>query len=78
MARLSAPRRMNWFGRFVRWAAARKLGQIPEPVEIAAFSNSVLFGATMMEVAQDRARSVPLNLKLVAGLRAATRIGCPW
>jgi hypothetical protein len=69
---------MKWFGRLVRWAAAKRLGKVPEPVEITAANNSVLFGVTMMELAQERARSLPLKLKMLADLRAATRIGCPW
>jgi hypothetical protein len=36
MARLDAPENMNWFGRLIRWAAARKLGNVPEPVETTA------------------------------------------
>jgi hypothetical protein len=78
MARLDAPENMNWFGRLIRWAAARKLGNVPEPVAITASNSAVLFGATMMELAQERARSLPVKVKTLADLRAATRIGCPW
>lgn len=78
MARLGAPRKLRWFGRLVRWAAAWRLGRVPEPVEITAAHPAVLFGATMMELAQERARSAPLKLKMLANLRAAARIGCPW
>ena len=78
MARIAAAAKLGWFARLVRRAAAKRLGMVPEPLDVQAHHGAVLFGTTMMELAQDRARSLPLRIKALADLRAATRIGCPW
>ena len=56
----------------------RKLGRVPQPMRIAALNPAVLRGYAFMESAQESARSVPKGLKVLAQLRVATRVGCPF
>jgi hypothetical protein len=78
MARLKPAGKTGLFARLVKWIAARRLGVVPEPLAIQSSHPAVLFGVAMMETGQERAHLVPPKLKALAGLRAATRIGCPW
>jgi hypothetical protein len=78
MARIAAPAKLGWFARLVRRAAAKQFGMVPEPLDVQAHHGTLLFGSAMMELAQNRARTLPLRIKALAELCAATRVGCPW
>ena len=58
--------------------AKRKLGRVPQPMRINALNPAIFRGYAFMESAQEGARTVPKGLKVLAQLRVATRIGCPF
>ncbi len=57
-------------------AAAKDLGQVPEPVRIMAKSSGTMWGAGLLQLSLDRAQTVPTKLKTLACLKAASMIGC--
>ncbi len=50
----------------------------PQPVRIAFAHKPSFFGRMAMERWVSVSRSVPADLKQLAGLRAASLIGCLW
>jgi len=64
--------------RVVFWFVKRRLGRVPLPVRIHARHARLFKGYAQMELAQDRARTVPARLKSLAGVRAAQLVGCPF
>ena len=58
--------------------AKRRLGRVPEPMRIDALNPTIFRGYAFMESAQDSAHTLPKGLKVLAQLRVATRIGCPF
>ena len=79
MARLEGVQRPGLsFAAVVFAAVKRKLGKIVRPLRIHALNAPVLRGYALMESAQESADTVPRNLKKLAQIRAATRIGCPF
>ncbi len=56
----------------------RKIGRVVRPVRVHALSTPILAGYGAMETAQEKARRVPLTVKMLASLRVAMRIGCPF
>ncbi len=56
----------------------RKIGRVVKPVRIYALHSKMLRGYALMELAQEGARRVPADLKMLAQVRVATRIGCPF
>ena len=56
----------------------RRLGRVPTPLRINALNPTILRGYAFMESAQESARRVPKGIKILAQLRVATRIGCPF
>ena len=78
------PAEADWFTRLVYWFVRRKFGKLTgknhliEPVKIAAHQPRLLRAIGQMEGGLEAARSVPLKLKLLASLKAATLIGCPF
>ncbi len=50
----------------------------PQPVRIAFAHKPSLLGRLAMERWVSLSRSLPANLKSLAGLRAASMIGCLW
>ena len=57
-------------------AAAKEAGAVPDPLRIMAKSSGTMWGAGLLQVSLDRARSVPDRLKTLACLKAASMIGC--
>jgi hypothetical protein len=86
MARMNGlePRQAGWYTRFVYWLARRSVGKVTgssrlvKPVKIVAHHPRVLKGYGQMEMAQAAAKSVPAVIKSLAGIKAATLIGCPF
>jgi alkylhydroperoxidase family enzyme len=78
------PGQAGWLTRLIYWFTRRSLrkltGQdrLPEPVKIAAHHPALLRAAGRMEMAQAAARTVDPKLKVLAGLRASTLVGCPF
>jgi 4-carboxymuconolactone decarboxylase len=86
MARINGvePQQAGLYPRFVYWFTKRAIGKITgrsrlvEPVKIAAHHPRLLKAYGQMEMGQAAATSVPATLKAVAGIKAATMIGCPF
>jgi hypothetical protein len=86
MARISGvePHQAGWYTRLVYWFAKRSIGkitgrrQLVEPVTITAHHPRLLKAYGQMEMGQAAAVSVPEHLKALAGIKAATLIGCPF
>ncbi len=78
------PVEAGWFTRLIYWFVRRKIGKLTgkdrlvEPVKIAAHHPRLLKAAGQMEGGQAAARSVPAELKMLAGLRTSMLIGCPF
>ena len=66
------------FQRVVFWFVQRALGQVPQPLRIAALNAKIFRGHARMEQAQQAARTVPFRLKLLAQARIASLAGCPF
>jgi hypothetical protein len=66
------------FVRLVYWATRRKVGRVTTPMRIKGHHPRVLFGNAMMEAADLGSRAAPPALKLLAQLRAASLVGCPF
>jgi hypothetical protein len=59
-----------------RGAKARVSGRVPDPLRIMAKSPSVMWAAGLYELASARGSAVPERLKGLAGIKAASMIGC--
>ena len=86
MARMKGvePHEAGWFTRLVYWLVKRAVNkltgksQLLEPIKIAAHHPRLLRALGQMEGGQAAARSVPVRLKSLASIKAATLIGCPF
>ena len=86
MARMEGlePNQAGWYTRFIYWLVRRSVGkitgrsQLVEPVKITAHHPRLLKAYGQMEMGQAAATSVPVTLKALAGIKAATLIGCPF
>jgi hypothetical protein len=86
MARMNGvePHQAGWSTRLVYWFVRRSIGKITgsrrlvEPVKITAHHPRLLKAYGQMERGQGVAASVPAPLKALAGIQAATLIGCPF
>jgi hypothetical protein len=86
MARMSGlePHQAGWYTRLVYRLVRRSIGKITgsrrliEPVKITAYHPRLLKAYGQMEMGQGAAASVPAPLKALAGIKAATLIGCPF
>ena len=56
----------------------RKLGRVVRPLRVHALSPASLRGYALMEGAQESARAVPVDLRKLAQVRTALRVGCPF
>lgn len=57
-------------------AAAKRVGEVPDPLRIMARSRGVMWAAGGFEMGFGRARRVEDRLKTLASLKAASMIGC--
>ncbi len=79
MARLDGVQRPGLsFAAVIFALVKRKLGRVPQPMRITALNPAVLRGYALMESAQESASSAPKHLKVLAQIRVATRVGCPF
>jgi phosphopantetheinyl transferase len=86
MARINGlePQQVGWSTRLAYWFVKRSIGKITgssrlvEPAKIAAHHPRLLKAIGQMEMGQAAAHSVPAPLKALAGIKAATLIGCPF
>ena len=78
MARLSGPERPSLLARVAYWMTKRKLGKVITPIRIHAHHPRLLRALAAMEMGQEAASTVPAALKMLASLRVAGRVGCPF
>jgi hypothetical protein len=78
MARIEAAPRPGLIARIGYWVARRRVGQVPEPMTVAAHNPSVFKAYAGYEYWLDRAHTMSERLKCLAELRVSTRIGCPF
>ncbi|HEV2176008.1 MAG TPA: hypothetical protein VGW33_02215 [Terriglobia bacterium] len=78
MARIEAARKPGLFARFSYWYCRRSFGKVAEPLTVAAHHPSISWGSGMFELALARSRRVDAKLKALAGIKAATLVGCPF
>lgn len=75
-----APAQAGWFAgvvlRFVYWLAKRRVGKTPTPMQVQGHQPWILLGYGMMEEAQRFSTALPIKLKSLCSLRAASLIGC--
>ena len=78
------PSEAGWFTRLIYWFVRRQIGKLTgknrliEPVKVAAHHPRLLRAIGQMEGGLEAARSIPAELKLLASIRAAMLIGCPF
>ena len=72
------PKRASLVARIAFFFTRRKVGRVIAPVTVHAHHPRLLRGYAGMEMAQEAASRLPSALKTLAGVRAATRIGCPF
>jgi len=78
------PTEAGWFTRLVYWLVRRKFlkltgkDRLVEPVKVSAHHPRLFRAIGQMEGGMAAAHSVPDELKLLASLRAATLVGCPF
>lgn len=78
MARIAGVQRGSLFQRIVFAFVRRAIGQVPEPLRIAAHSAAVFKGHAKMEQSQQAARALPAAIKILAQARVASLVGCPF
>ncbi len=66
------------FTRIVYAMTKRKVGHVVKPVQIMAHHTRLLWGDAQMELSLGASHLVDDTLKVLAELRAATLIGCPF
>ena len=86
MARMQGvePHEAGWLTHLIYGFVKRALysvtgiARVPEPIKITAHHPKLLWAVGQMERGQAAATSVPVRLKALAGIRAATLVGCPF
>jgi hypothetical protein len=80
MARIEgvAPARAGIIVRLAYWMSRRMVGKVTEPLTIAARHGSIFRAYGAYEFFLGRARRVEPKLKALAGVKAATIVGCPF
>ena len=66
------------FTRFAYWMTRRKVGRVILPVKITAHQPRLLRAMGEMEMGQAAVHSVEEILKVLASIKTATLIGCPF
>ena len=79
MARISeVSKGGSLIARIVFFFSKRKVGKVTSPIRIMALNTPILWGYGQMELGQERAKGVSHTIKILADLRIATLIGCPF
>jgi hypothetical protein len=64
--------------RFLYWMTKRKVGRVILPLKITAHQPRLLFAVGGMEMGQQALRTFDAKLKVLAEIKTATLIGCPF
>jgi len=80
MARIAGvePGNGGLFVRLAYWMTKRKVGRVIAPIKIVAHHPRLLRALAHMELGQEAATTVPSKLKLLAQVKVAILIGCPF
>jgi len=78
MARLAGAPARNLVVRLIYWLTRRKLGRVPTPSLVAGHHARILVAHGVMEQMHLGSQRVPAALKLLAQIRTATLVGCPF
>lgn len=86
MARMNGvePKRAGWLTRLLFWLTRRSMRQLtgqdslPEAATIVAHHPKLFRAVGRMEMAQAGAQTVEHRIKVLAGLRVSTLVGCPF
>ena len=70
--------RAGLFARLVYRFSKRTLGKVVEPLAVTAHDGAMLAGYSAFEFFLGRARLVDAKLKVLAELKAAALVGCPF
>lgn len=70
--------KVGLLARFAYWYSRRRFGKVAEPLAVAAHHGWIFQGYGAYEFALDRARLVDAKLKVLAEIKAATLVGCPF
>jgi hypothetical protein len=66
------------FTRFLYWMTKRKVRRVIVPFKVTAHHPRLLLAMGQMEMGQAAAHAVDHKLKELAGIKAATLVGCPF
>jgi hypothetical protein len=80
MARIAGvePGAAGLVARLAYWLTKRKVGRVVLPVKITAHHPRLLRAMGAMEMGQEAARSVAAPLKMLAQVKVAMLVGCPF
>ena len=80
MARITGvdERRAGLFVRLACRFTKRELGRVPEPLRVTAHNPWIFRAYTLFEFMLRRARRLDERLKVIAEIKAATLVGCPF
>jgi hypothetical protein len=68
----------GFFARIVYFFARKKLGRVPEPLKVVHANGVLLAGLCAFETAMERSHRAPERLKLLASIKAALEVECPF
>jgi hypothetical protein len=66
------------FTRLLYWMTRRKVGRVIMPFKITAHNPRLLLAVGGMEMGQQALRTFDAKLKVLAEIKAATLVGCPF
>ena len=72
------PKEAGLIARLAYWFTKRKFGHVMEAVKITAHSPRLLRAIGQMEMAQQKLKSVDPVLVVLAEIKVATMVGCPF
>jgi hypothetical protein len=70
--------RASFFARVVYWMSERMFKRLPEPVTVSAHNTQIFRAIVGYEYFLAKASRVEPRLKALAGVKAATMVGCPF
>lgn len=68
----------TWWQRFMLSMVARTFGKPPIPLQIMARVSRVFVADSLFEMVFAKSRTAPIRLKVLAGQRVSSLVGCPW
>jgi hypothetical protein len=77
-ARIEPPRRTSWLARLAYGYTRRMTGKVPDPLHIIARRTRLMLATMVYEWAISNTPKLSPRLKMLAGLRVSTLIGCPF